>query len=103
MGQSKSIATGDLKHARSVAHAFHTTGGDNIFISGEDTLGGKHDRLHATGADLVNGGSIGPMFHPGSKSDLAGRGLTNSSLNYVAEENLLDFLRGNFVLVECMF
>lgn len=65
-------------------------------------MGGKHDRLHATGANLVYGGGIGPVLHTGSESYLASRRLTNSGLNDVAEENLLDFLRRDVVLVECV-
>jgi len=90
-------------YVRSVAHAFHTTSGNNILISGEDALGGKHDRLHPAGTDLVNGGSIGPMLHPGSESDLTSRGLTNSSLHDIAKEDLLDFLRRDVILLKCMF
>lgn len=59
------------KHVRNVAHAFHTTSGDNIFIAGEDALRGKHDRLHSAGTDLIDGGSIGSMLHPGRERNLA--------------------------------
>lgn len=90
------------KYVRGVAHTFHTTSSDDIFISGEDALRGKHDRLHAAGADLVDSGSIGSMLHPGSERDLASWRLTYSSLNNVSEENLLDFLGGYVILVECM-
>jgi len=91
------------KHARSIAHALHTASGDNIFISGENALRGKHDRLHPTSAHLVNGSSIGPMLHPRSEGDLTSGGLTNSSLDDIAEENLLDFFRRDVVLVKGMF
>ena len=42
------------------------------------------------------------MLHPGSESDLTSRGLTNTSLNNIAEENLLNLFRRDVVLVECM-
>ena len=90
-------------HVRCIAHAFHATCGDNILIPGEDALGGKHDRLHATGTDLVDSGGIGPMLHPGSKGDLASGGLTNSGLDDITEENLFDLLWRDVVLVKRVF
>lgn len=75
---------------RSVAHALHTTGGNDRAVTELDALGGEHDGLHAASADLVDGGRIGAGGDARGDGDLAGRRLTNTGLDDVAEVDLLN-------------
>jgi hypothetical protein len=76
-------------YVRSIAHALHSTSDDNTLIAGLNALCSEHDRLHTTGANFVDSGGIGRRLHPCTESDLPRRRLANTSLNDVAEVDLL--------------
>lgn len=99
---------------RSLRHAFHTTGDHDAPLAKLDVLGGKHNSLHATGTDLVDGRRIRRLgdttMHlivsrfilsffflkqrnaPGTDTDLPGGRLPNTSLDDVTHIKLLDLL-----------
>lgn len=96
-------------------HAFHTTGDHDAPLAKLDVLGGKHNSLHTTGTDLVDGSRIRRLgdttVHllvswliffflkaiksknaPGTDTDLPGGRLPNTSLDDVTHIKLLDLL-----------
>jgi hypothetical protein len=75
---------------RSITHAFHSTCSNDAFVAELDTLGSKHDGLHAACADFVDGGGIRGGAHAGAKSGLTSRRLANTGLYDIAEVDLLD-------------
>ena len=90
------------KEERSIAHALHATGSNNRALTELDALCCERDGLHTTGADLVNSRRLGRMRQSCEDRGLACGCLTNTSLNDVAEENLLDRVGRNAGGLECM-
>lgn len=86
---------------RRVAHALHTTCDHDGSVAELDALAGKHDRLHATRADLVDCSSLGGGGHPRSEDDLTSRGLAQSSRDDIAKVNFLDGLGGDIGRSKC--
>lgn len=77
-------------HVRCIAHTLHATCRDDGLVARLDALGGKHDRLHAARADLVDGHRVRPGAHARTKRDLACGRLADTSLDDVSEEDFLD-------------
>lgn len=82
--------TGDKEG--SLGHALHTTGDHDTPLAKLDVLGGKHNGLHTTGTDLVDGGGICSLGDTCTDTDLPGGRLPNTSLDDVAHVKLLDAL-----------
>lgn len=101
------------RNLRSLRHAFHTTGNHDTPLTKLDVLGGKHNGLHTTGTDLVDGSRIrrlgnttvhllGQLIQffffsskknaPGTDTDLPGGRLPDTSLDDVTHIKLLDLL-----------
>ena len=98
------VSCGDARreggHVRCIAHALHATCRDDGLVARLDALGGKHDRLHAARADLVDGHRVRPRAHARTKCDLARGGLADTSLDDVPEEDLLNGVRVDFGLLD---
>ena len=77
-----------------------STSDDDALVPRLNALGGEHDRLETTGADLVDCSRIGTRAHARAEGDLTGGGLADTSLDDIAEVDLLDELRLDTRLLE---
>lgn len=87
---------------RGIAHTLHAASRDHRSVSASDALSSDGDGLQATGANFVDGGSIGAGLQPSTKSNLSGRRLTDASLHDVTKVNFLDRLCRDVILLNSM-
>jgi hypothetical protein len=80
---------------RGIAHALHATRDDNVLVAEPDLLGADNDALEAGCADLVDGRRVCLFRDTREESGLASRGLAYTSLDDIANEDLLDRGRGH--------
>lgn len=84
-----SIKRSGPKHVRSVAHTLRTTSSDDGAVTGLDGLSSKGNGLHAAGANLVDGGCVGALLEACTEGNLTSRRLADTSLDDIAEVDLL--------------
>ena len=76
----------------SVGHGLGTTSNDDVGTASHDGLGTENDGLGGGCADLVDGGADDRVGNASTESALAGRVLTKTGREDVAEDDLLDGL-----------
>ena len=81
---------GTVEEIRSVAHALHAAGDDDLGAAGEDQVVREHDGLHAGAAHLVDGDCAGGGGQSCAESSLAGGSLAEAGGEHTAEKDFVD-------------
>ena len=86
-----------------VRHAFHATGNYQVIVTEHNALCTEHNGFHTGRAHFIHGGTWHILADAGTKSCLAGRGLTEVGGNYITHEYFLDLIGGNTRFFEGSF
>ena len=91
---------GTVEEIRSVAHALHAAGDDDLGAAGKEQVVREHDGLHAGAAHLVDGDCAGGGGQSCAEGGLASGSLAEAGGEHTAEENFVDGFRRNATPLE---